>query len=101
LPADGVYAVLAVVNGRPHPAVANLGGRPTFDEQERQIEIHVLDFDGDLYQQQLTVEFVKRLRGVRRFNSVDELREQIARDIETARQAPELQAATAAPGGTS
>jgi riboflavin kinase/FMN adenylyltransferase len=90
IPADGVYAALVPLEGRLRPAVVNVGGRPTFDEAERQIEIHLLDFDGDLYGRRLSIEFVARLREVRKFGSVDELRAQIARDVEAARALPEL-----------
>ena len=90
IPADGVYAALVPLEGRLRPAVVNVGGRPTFDEAERQIEIHLLDFDGDLYGRRLSVEFVARLREVRKFGSVDELRAQTARDVEAARALPEL-----------
>ena len=90
IPADGVYAALVPLDGRPWPAVVNIGGRPTFDEVERLVEVHLLGFDGDLYDRRLSVEFVGRLRDVRRFGSVDELRGQIARDVAAARDLPEL-----------
>lgn len=90
IPADGVYAALVPLDGPLRPAVVNVGSRPTFDEPGRQIEVHLLDFGGDLYNRRLTVEFVARLRDVRRFGSADELRAQIARDIEAARALPEL-----------
>ena len=90
IPGDGVYAALVPVDGARRAAVVNIGGRPTFGEAERQIEVHILDFGGDLYGRRLTVEFVARLREVRRFGSVDELRSQIARDIDAARALPAL-----------
>jgi riboflavin kinase/FMN adenylyltransferase len=92
IPADGVYAALVPVGGRLRAAVVNVGGRPTFNESERQVEVHILDFRGDLYGQQLSVEFVARLRDVRKFGSVEQLREQIGRDIEAARMLPDLRA---------
>lgn len=92
VPADGVYAALTPLDGKLWPTVINVGGRPTFGEAQRLVEAHLLDFDGDLYGQRLAVEFVKRLRDTRRFESVEELREQIARDIESARALPELRA---------
>ena len=85
LPADGVYAARVALDGRDWKAVANLGSRPTFEEAERLLEIHLLDFEGDLYGREVAVDFVDRVRDVRRFSSVDDLRAQIARDAEAAR----------------
>ena len=99
LPADGVYAALVPLDGRLWPAVVNVGGRPTFGEAERQIEIHLLDFTGDLYGRRLLVEFVERLRETKRFNAIDELRDQIGRDIAQARALPELASAAERPAG--
>lgn len=87
LPADGVYAAIIPLDGRDRRAVVNLGSRPTFQADERLLEAHLLDFDGDLYGAHLAVEFVDRVRDVRRFDSVDELRDQIARDAAAARLA--------------
>lgn len=89
LPALGVYAGWARWEGERqwYPAVANLGYRPTFGELSAPLlEVHVLEFSGDLYQQQLTFALVHRLRGERRFPSVHALREQIARDIAHAQE---------------
>ena len=86
LPGDGVYAAWAVAGGSIHPAVVNVGTRPTFDGQARITEAHLLDFDGDLYGHPLALRFVSRLRGERRFESVDDLVTQIRADVETARE---------------
>lgn len=93
VPADGVYAALAEVRGQRWPAVVNVGGRPTFGEDERFVEVHLLGFKGDLYDERLTVAFVERLRDTRRFESAEALRDQITRDVEAARALPELAAA--------
>jgi riboflavin kinase / FMN adenylyltransferase len=82
LPADGVWAV--TVNGT-LKGVANLGMRPTLDGTERLLEVHLFDFSGDLYGKELRVSFVKHLRPERKFASVEELREQIAKDASDAR----------------
>ncbi|MDP8922632.1 MAG: bifunctional riboflavin kinase/FAD synthetase [Chloroflexota bacterium] len=87
LPADGVYAAVVALNGEARRAVVNLGSRPTFAEEERLLECHVLDYSGDLYGVELSVEFVDRIREVRKFPSLDALREQIARDADAARTA--------------
>lgn len=86
LPGDGVYAVTATLSdGRRLPAVANLGARPTFGEGPATVEVHLLDFHGDLYGQQLAIDFVRRLRGEQRFSGREALVDQIAKDIAQAR----------------
>lgn len=97
LPADGVYFVRVAGpalegasqygdGGAPRYGVVNLGGRPTFDETERLLETHILDFSGELYGSHLEVCFLEQLRGIQRFGSADELREQIERDVAAARE---------------
>jgi riboflavin kinase/FMN adenylyltransferase len=86
LPADGVYAVRALLDGRTVPAVLNVGVRPTFGELRRTVEAFLLDFDGDLYGRWLTLELVERLRGERRFAGVDALRQAITADVARTRE---------------
>ncbi|HWN68038.1 MAG TPA: bifunctional riboflavin kinase/FAD synthetase, partial [Haliangium sp.] len=101
LPAGGVYAVRVQLLDRaepaePLPAVANLGTNPTFvDRTELSLEVHLLDFTGDLYDQRLRVQFVERLRGEQRFPGIEALLSQIRADIARAR---EILASPAAPG---
>jgi riboflavin kinase/FMN adenylyltransferase len=85
LPTNGVYAVYFYENGIRHAGAGNLGVRPTFDQQTRSLEIHLLDYSGDLYGQTVVVEFVQRLRPEVRFPGVSDLVAQIGRDIENAR----------------
>ena len=85
VPAHGVYAVVAIVDGDRLPAVVNIGVRPTFDGSREVVEAHLLDYSGDLYGSDLTLEFVDRLRGEIRFDSIEGLVEQIGRDVEQAR----------------
>jgi riboflavin kinase/FMN adenylyltransferase len=87
LVAPGIYAVtLAVEGGPPLPAVASLGKNPTFVEQGGLVlEVHVLDWDGDLYDRRVRTTFVARLRDEAKFDSVDALIVQIRRDIEQAK----------------
>lgn len=87
VPAVGVYAVRAVVGGQCYPAAANVGPNPTFGEDARKIEVHLIDFAGDLYGKALAVEFVARLRDTRPFAGAAELSEQLKRDVEAAKQA--------------
>jgi riboflavin kinase / FMN adenylyltransferase len=88
LPAVGVYACRAHEAGGVHPAVANIGYRPTFDGSESKpiIEAHLLDFSGDLYGSTLTLEFIARLRPEMKFPGIEALVAQIRRDIAEARQ---------------
>jgi riboflavin kinase/FMN adenylyltransferase len=88
LPPDGVYAVRAVVDARPQIGVANIGLRPTFasTRSQRVFEVHLLDFDGDLYRREIEVVFLQKIRAERTFESADALRSQIAADIQAARQ---------------
>lgn len=92
LPPNGIYAVRASWGGEDplqpeHAAdgVASLGVRPTFGGGNRLLEVHLLDFDGDLYGQKLRVEFVRRQRGEKRFSSAAALVEQMKRDRQRAR----------------
>jgi riboflavin kinase/FMN adenylyltransferase len=88
LPADGVYAAWYVrPNGDIHPAAASLGRRPTFydDQPHSLVEAHLLDVDLDLYGERGGVQFVEHLRGQKKFSSVDDLVQQMHRDIGRAR----------------
>ncbi|MGB5812624.1 MAG: bifunctional riboflavin kinase/FAD synthetase [Polyangiales bacterium] len=90
LPSDGVYALVARVLGEGAApllrGIANLGVRPTFDAG-RSVEAHFFDFDGDLYGKRLRVGFVSRVRGERKFEGLPELKAQIERDCEEAKNA--------------
>ncbi|MDR3180330.1 MAG: bifunctional riboflavin kinase/FAD synthetase [Prevotellaceae bacterium] len=84
LPADGVYAVLVTVARREYRGVMNVGVRPTLKTAPiRVIETHIFDFDEDIYGQPIEVRLVQRIREERRFNSLDELKQQIAKDKES------------------
>ena len=85
LPADGVYAARVLVGETSHPAVVNIGLRPTFGSEERLVEAYLLDFSGNLYGQELTVELVDRLREEIRFSGAEELKAQMALDVERAK----------------
>ena len=82
----GVYACRAEVDGGVHPAVVNIGVRPTFAEQTLAVEAHLLDFTGDLYDRRLRLEFIRRLRGEQKFPGPQALRKQIALDVALARE---------------
>ncbi|MFN0073336.1 MAG: bifunctional riboflavin kinase/FAD synthetase [Chloroflexota bacterium] len=85
LPADGVYVVRVGIGVEQWPGVANLGGRPTFQDHERLIEAHIFDFSRDIRGQTVNVQFLERIRPVQAFASVDALIEQIGHDVRSAR----------------
>lgn len=82
IPADGVYAVRVSIDGEGQqlPAMANLGSRPTFDGANRTFEIHLIDHQQDLYGHLLSVQFISRLRDIRKFDSPEALAAQLASD---------------------
>lgn len=86
-PKRGVYAVRVMIDGedRPYSGVANFGARPTFDKKDVLLEVHLFDFDGDLYDRHLDVELVSFLRPEQKFDGLDHLKGQIAKDCETAK----------------
>jgi riboflavin kinase/FMN adenylyltransferase len=85
-PLHGIYAVRVMGLGEtPRPAVASLGTRPTVDGGEMLLEVHLFDFDEDIYGRHLTVEFVAWLREERRFDSLDALTAQMHDDAARAR----------------
>lgn len=85
LPANGVYAGWAVLNGEPFMAVTNIGLRPTFSGEEVTVEAHLLDFNREIYGQKLVVTFEKRLRSEQKFGGIEALIAQIAADAEAGR----------------
>jgi riboflavin kinase/FMN adenylyltransferase len=85
IPGDGVYAVRVRWHGRTWAGAANVGPNPTFGELARKVEVHLIDFHGDLYGQELTLAFVHRLRDTRPFAGKDQLVEQLRQDIANAR----------------
>lgn len=87
LPPDGVYAVWVEWSGGRRPGMLNQGPRPTFGDQRRGLEIHLFEFDGDLYGALVKVEWVERLRDTRPFATADALARQLAEDAERARRA--------------
>ena len=88
IPANGVYATWAWVGGERYPAASNIGINPTFtpDKQTPNVEAHILDFDRDLYDQEVKLEFVERLRDELKFDSVEALLEKIHEDITQTRK---------------
>ena len=88
VPGVGIYACLAELEGERKPAVVSIGFRPTFEDPLTApvVEAHLLDFDGDLYDREMSIVFIERLRDERRFSGPVPLVEQIGRDIQRARE---------------
>ncbi len=85
VPADGVYVTRARLGGRLLESVTNVGDNPTFHDEERMIETHVLDFDEDIYGQTITVDFLKRLRAEIEYTTVEALIDQMQKDLQQTR----------------
>jgi riboflavin kinase/FMN adenylyltransferase len=92
-PAPGVYVVRVGIRGGPEGptspwlgGAANIGVKPTFGGTQVTVEVHLLDFSGDLYGKELRVQFIDRLRSEQRFGSAAELAQQIGRDVNAARE---------------
>lgn len=80
----GVYKVKVEYNGTTHDGIANYGLRPTVSDGEKStLEVHILNFDHDIYGERIKVTFLKKIRDEKKFNSLEELKEQIKKDIES------------------
>ena len=85
LPQNGVYATYSVIDGQAYASVTNIGVRPTFSLDKVVVETHLLDFQGNLDGDTLTISFIKRLRDEKKFNTKEELAQQIFSDIDEAK----------------
>jgi riboflavin kinase/FMN adenylyltransferase len=81
LPLDGVYAAIAHFEGQTKPAATFIGHHPTFSGAERIVEVHVLDFTGDLYRRNLKIDIIERLRGEQKFPDAEALKAQMEKDV--------------------
>jgi len=86
LPKPGIYAVWVLYEGQRFPGVANLGWNPTFQDHKFSIEVHILDFEKEIYGQKLRMEFVERQRDEITFRGPEDLTAQIKKDVEAARR---------------
>ena len=82
LPQNGVYASRTIIDGEEHKSITNIGVSPTVGGKDKTIETHVLDYDGDAYGKKFTVLLDRFIREEKKFSTVDELREQINKDIQ-------------------
>jgi riboflavin kinase/FMN adenylyltransferase len=85
VPGKGVYSVIALIDGKAYKAMANLGSRPTVsNSDERVLEVHIFNFNGDLYGKEITVTFVHRIRDEIKFESLEKLKLQLEKDAQVA-----------------
>jgi riboflavin kinase / FMN adenylyltransferase len=81
-----VYAVTIICKGRKYNGVANIGYSPTFDDNLFTVEVHILDFNDDIYNEPIRVNFIRRIRDEAKFENIEALIHQIAKDIEAGRE---------------
>jgi riboflavin kinase/FMN adenylyltransferase len=86
VPADGAYAVIAQIKGKEYKAMLNIGFRPTVDGKSKKIEANIFDFNQDIYGEQIKISFIKKLRDEIKFDSKEELSDQLKKDKEKALQ---------------
>ncbi len=86
VPQNGVYAVKLIIQDNQYNGIANIGTNPTFHDIGRRIEVHILDFSGDLYGETVTVRFLNHIRDEQTFSNSEELKLQIAKDIVAAQK---------------
>lgn len=85
LPPEGVYAVEVLVAGMRRDGLLSIGTRPTFGGRNCAVEVYILDFDVDIYDNRMSVRVIGRLRGQKRFDTVEELKSQMVEDRASAR----------------
>jgi riboflavin kinase/FMN adenylyltransferase len=85
IPGPGVYAVMAKLRGKSYPAMTSIGNNPTFKGQYLTVETYLFDFNDDFYGESLSLDFIRRIRGMIRFDSSEALMNQLKDDEEQAR----------------
>ena len=86
LPIAGVYIVNVFFEGKEYGGIANMGTRPTVDGQTPVLEVHILEFNERIYGKKITVEFCEKVRDEKKFEDLDALKDQIFKDISTAKE---------------
>ena len=86
LPAEGIYAARAWIEGVARPAAISIGPNPTFGEGVLKVEAFLIDYEGDLYDRPIEVDFLARLRNIKRFASAEQLVAQMAEDVAATRR---------------
>jgi len=85
LPMDGIYATCAYIDNKVYHSMTNIGKRPTFGDNERTVEVYVLDYQGNLYGHELKIDVMERLRDEKHFDTTEELKKQITEDVKQGR----------------
>jgi riboflavin kinase/FMN adenylyltransferase len=85
LPADGVYVTWAYIDNKSYPSMTKIGRRPSFGDNQRTVEVYILDYQGDLYGREMSIDVVERLRDVIKFDTAEDLKKQIAKDVKQGR----------------
>ena len=85
-PKTGIYAVIVEIDDKKFKGVANIGFSPTFDDHEFTVEVHILDFNANIYGKKIRVNFIKRIRDEKKFSGISELVDQIHLDIAAGRE---------------
>ncbi len=85
LPAEGIYASFAEVQGKKLPSITYIGRRPTFDSVKRAVEVHIFEFSENIYSKELKIDIILKIRDDRRFDTPDDLKRQIKEDVSKAR----------------
>ena len=85
-PKTGIYAVTVEMDDKKYKGVANIGFSPTFDDHEFTVEVHIFDFNANIYGRKIRVNFIKRIRDEKKFSSISELVDQIHLDIAAGRE---------------
>lgn len=86
IPSAGVYAGIARIGGERYAAALNIGSNPTFADEDFKLEVHLLDFERNLYGQELSVDFLASVREIRKFDSPEDLQKQVQQDVTKVRQ---------------
>lgn len=86
LPSDGVYCGFGTVVGQRYPAAIHIGANPTFQNSETKVEVHLIGFSDEIYDQTLQVELIERLRGTQVFSDAEALKSQLAIDVDSAKK---------------
>lgn len=83
---EGVYCGYCIIDNKKYLCIINYGNCPTFDVEDKKIEIHIVDYVGNLYERDVNIHFVKRLRDIKKFSSQQQLQKQIEQDKQNARK---------------
>ncbi len=94
VPGDGVYASLGSVDNKIYPSVTNVGMNPTFGSHKRTVESYLLDFHNNLYDHEVRIEFIRKIRAEIKFSNAEELTKQVSKDIEQAKTILKVEAMT-------